>query len=141
MVVETAEPAVGNTAGDGVRHGACGILGGKDGLPHRYTLYSDDQPPRAIRTKETGLVIRPDDVLILESGGGGGWGDAAQRDPAAVASDIENGFVTNEMAARAAAMYPPPKRGRVGWGLCRPIGQTCGAGFRARKTRVSCVGI
>ena len=53
------EPAVGNTAGDGVRHGACGILGGADGLPHRYTLYSDGQPPRAIKTKETGLVIRP----------------------------------------------------------------------------------
>src|SRR5205807_598412 len=31
MVVETAEPAIGNTAGDGVRHGACGILGGGDG--------------------------------------------------------------------------------------------------------------
>jgi N-methylhydantoinase B len=116
MVVETAEPAVGNTAGDGVRHGACGILGGADGLPHRYTLYSDSRPPRAIRTKETGLVIRPDDVLILESGGGGGWGDAAQRDPAAVASDIENGFVTNEMAARAAAMYPPPQAVASGGG-------------------------
>src|SRR6516162_5037517 len=93
MVVETAEPAVGNTAGDGVRHGACGILGGKDGLPHRYTLYSDDQPPRAIRTKETGLVIHPNDVLILESGGGGGSGDPAKRDSAAVADDIENVFV------------------------------------------------
>ena len=46
MVVETAEPATANTAGDGVRHGACGILGGKDGLPHRYTLYSGDAPPR-----------------------------------------------------------------------------------------------
>jgi N-methylhydantoinase B len=107
MVVETAEPAVGNTAGDGVRHGACGILGGKDGLPHRYTLYSDDQPPRAIRTKETGLVIHPDDVLILESGGGGGWGDLAERDPDAIAQDIENGFVT----ARAMAGSPPPPAG------------------------------
>ena len=94
MVVETAEPAIGNTAGDGVRHGACGILGGKDGLPHRYTLYSDNRPPRAIKTKETGLAIHPDDVLILESGGGGGWGDPAERDPAAVASDIENEFVS-----------------------------------------------
>src|SRR6201984_3727779 len=37
MVVETAEPAVGNTAGDGVRHGACGILGGGDGLPPPHT--------------------------------------------------------------------------------------------------------
>jgi N-methylhydantoinase B len=107
MVVETAEPAVGNTAGDGVRHGACGILGGKDGLPHRYTLYSDDQPPRAIRTKETGLVIHPDDVLILESGGGGGWGDLAERDPDAITQDIENGFVT----ARATAGSPPPQAG------------------------------
>ncbi|MBV9203252.1 MAG: hydantoinase B/oxoprolinase family protein [Alphaproteobacteria bacterium] len=94
MVVETAEPAVGNTAGDGVRYGACGILGGKDAVPHRYTLYSEGHAPRAIRTKETGLMIRPDDVLVLESGGGGGWGNPAERNPAAIASDIENGFVT-----------------------------------------------
>ncbi len=67
MVVGTAEPAIGNTAGDGVRHGACGILGGADGLPHRYTLYSEREPPRPIRTKETGIEIRPGDVLILES--------------------------------------------------------------------------
>src|SRR5271163_50405 len=77
MVVETAEPAIANTAGDGVRHGACGILGGADGLPHRYTLYSTGHPPRPIKTKETGLEIRPGDVLILESGGGGGWGNPA----------------------------------------------------------------
>jgi N-methylhydantoinase B len=94
MVVETAEPAVGNTAGDGVRHGACGILGGEDGLPHRYTLYSQGQPPRPIKTKETGISIRPGDVLILESGGGGGWGDPADRNPAAIAADLKNGFVT-----------------------------------------------
>src|SRR6201987_4912202 len=94
MVVETAEPAVGNTAGDGVRYGACGILGGRDGAPHRYTLYSERQPPRAIKTKEVGLVIRPNDVLILESGGGGGWGDPAERDPEAIASDVKNGFGT-----------------------------------------------
>ena len=107
MVIETAEPAVGNTAGDGVHYGACGILGGADGLPHRYTLYSESRPTRAIRTKEVGLMINPNDVLILESGGGGGWGDPAERDPAAVADDIENGFITNETAA----MSPPPLAG------------------------------
>ena len=94
IVVETAEPALANTAGDGVRHGACGIAGGADGAPHRYTLYSEGRPPRPIKTKETGLVIRPGDVLVLESGGGGGWGDPAERDPAAIACDRENGFVT-----------------------------------------------
>ena len=102
MVVETAEPAIGNTAGDGVRHGACGILGGADGLPHRYTLYSDGRPARAIKTKETGLVIRPNDVLVLESGGGGGWGDPGERDPQVVAQDVANGFVTKSATTREA---------------------------------------
>ena len=92
MVVETAEPAVGNTAGEGVRHGACGILGGEDGTTHRYTLHSGNREPRTIKTKETGIEIRPGDRLVLESGGGGGWGDPAKRDPAAIADDIANGF-------------------------------------------------
>jgi N-methylhydantoinase B len=106
MVVETAEPAIGNTAGDGVRYGACGILGGGDGAPHRYTLYSEGQPPRAIKTKEVGLVIHPNDVLVLESGGGGGWGDPTERDLGAVSRDNKNGFVTDA----GFAPHPPASR-------------------------------
>ena len=102
MVVETEEPAIGNTAGDGVRHGACGILGGADGQPHRYMLYSGNQPPRPIKTKETGLVIHPGDWLALESGGGGGWGDPSRRNPAATKDDIANGFVTEKPLSRTA---------------------------------------
>src|SRR5204862_2337847 len=93
MVVETEEPAIGNTAGDGVRHGACSILGGEDGLPHRYTLYSGNQPPRPMKTKETGLVIRPGDRLVLESGGGGGWSNPVKRTAEDQTRDLEYGFV------------------------------------------------
>jgi N-methylhydantoinase B len=114
MVVETPEPAIGNTAGDGVRHGACGILGGADGAPHRYILHSEGRPPRPIRTKEVGIEIRPGDVLVLESGGGGGWGDPARRDPDAGAREIENGFVTE------AAPYPPIA-GAMGPSLSPPV--------------------
>ena len=96
MVVETEEPALANTAGDGVVYGACGILGGEDGAPHRYTLYSGDDEPRAIRTKETGLTIRPGDRLVLESGGGGGWGYSTLRPATDQAGDAEKGFVTAE---------------------------------------------
>ncbi len=113
MVVETAEPAIGNTAGDGVRHGACGILGGADGVPHRYTLHSEARPPRPIKTKETGLEIRPGDVLLLESGGGGGWGDPSARDPAAIAEDVANGFVTGlDLTNCAPSPTLPRLRGR-----------------------------
>jgi N-methylhydantoinase B len=102
MVVETEEPAIGNTAGEGVRHGACGILGGADGMTHRYTLYSGNEEPRAIRTKEVGLTIRPGDRLVLESGGGGGWGDPAQRRDDDRARDVREGFTTES---------PPPQAG------------------------------
>jgi N-methylhydantoinase B len=94
MVVEIEEPALANTAGDGVVHGACGILGGEDGAPHRYVLYSGNREPRAIRTKETGLVIGPGDRLMLESGGGGGWGDPGERGDADKIRDAESGFVS-----------------------------------------------
>ncbi len=101
MVAEIAEPAIGNTAGDGVRHGACGILGGADGLPHHYLLKSKGHRPRALKTKEIGIAIAPGDVFMIESGGGGGWGDPAKRGAAARARDVELGFVTR-VRARAA---------------------------------------
>ena len=77
-----------------MKYGACGMLGGEDGLPHRYVLHSGTGEQRAIlKTKEVGIVIRPGDVFRLESGGGGGWGDPAKRDPAAREQDEINGFV------------------------------------------------
>ena len=36
--VETDGPALANTAGEGIVHGARGMLGGHDGAPHDYTL-------------------------------------------------------------------------------------------------------
>jgi N-methylhydantoinase B len=103
LAVEIKEPALGNTAGDGVRHGACGLLGGADGLPHRYVLRSRGRPARALRTKEVGILIRPGDVLDVRSGGGGGWGDPRRRAPEARARDRENGFATRPPAPRARA--------------------------------------
>jgi N-methylhydantoinase B len=93
MVAEIEEPARANTAGDGVKYGACGILGGKDGLPHQYVLHSEARQQRVLKTKEVGIEVRPHDVFRIQSGGGGGWGDPAKRDPAAHESDAINGFV------------------------------------------------
>jgi N-methylhydantoinase B len=59
LVVETAKPALANTAGDGVRYGACGMLGGQDAPPHRYRLISDGREPRVLKTKETNIPSGP----------------------------------------------------------------------------------
>jgi N-methylhydantoinase B len=100
FTVETAEPARANTAGDGVRYGACGMAGGADGLPHRYRLASNGRT-RAVRTKEVGIAIQPGDTFLVESGGGGGWGDPRKRSPAARAADVQNGFVTRRGRQRS----------------------------------------
>ena len=94
MRIEVGEPALANTAGDGVRHGARGILGGRDGLPHDYRRVSPDGGERILKTKEVGIVIRPGDVLLARSGGGGGYGDPAERDPHAGERDREEGYVS-----------------------------------------------
>jgi len=96
LVVQTAGPAVGNTAGDGVRHGACGMLGGEDGAPHAYRLLSEGSPPRVLKTKEIGIKIQPGDVLEIRSGGGGGWGPAEKRSIEARRKDLQAGMVSGE---------------------------------------------
>lgn len=79
--VETEGQAVANTAGEGVVHGARGILGGQDGAPHAYALLALGQAPRPLRSKEVGVPVPAGAVLHIRSGGGGGWGDPARRDP------------------------------------------------------------
>ena len=92
--VDIEEPAVANTAGDGVRHAPYGLLGGKDGLPHRYRLRSRGRPMRVLKTKEVGVLVRKGDVFLVESSGGGGYGPPAKRAKAARVSDRIKGFVS-----------------------------------------------
>jgi N-methylhydantoinase B len=97
--VDITEPGVANTAGDGVRHASYGILGGQDGLPHRYRLLSRGGT-RLLKTKEVGIPVRPGDVFFVESAGGGGYGPPGRRRPEARAADRANGFVTRGARAR-----------------------------------------
>ena len=90
--VETEEPAVANTAGEGIVHGARGMLGGKDGAPHDYRLLAPDGSERKLRSKEVGIPVPPGSVFHVRSGGGGGYGDPARRDPAAREADRTAGL-------------------------------------------------
>ena len=96
LVFEIEKPALGNTAGEGARHGSCGMLGGEDGKPHHYRLLSAGRPPRVLRTKEVGIEIRPGDCLEVRSAGGGGWGPPEKRSPEARKRDLAQGLVTQE---------------------------------------------
>jgi N-methylhydantoinase B len=91
--VETAGAARANMAGDGIRHGARGMLGGADGAPHDYRLLAPgDAPAVALPSKAVGIAVPAGSVLHVRSGGGGGWGDPARRDPAARDRDAAEGL-------------------------------------------------
>lgn len=89
MHLRVEVPAVAHTAGEGIRHGSAGILGGEDGMPHDYTLVSNGEK-RKLRTKEFGIGIKANDVLDVQSAGGGGWGAPSQRSEFARRRDAED---------------------------------------------------
>jgi N-methylhydantoinase B len=108
--VETTEPARANTAGEGVRYAPYGLLGGGEGLPHRYRLLAGGRM-RVLRTKEVGVPVPPGAVFLVESAGGGGYGDPRLRDPRAHAEDVVNGFVSRTRPGRRGGAAGP-RRGR-----------------------------
>ena len=69
-----------------------GLAGGLPGAPGRLSLLRDGER-RALPSKVGNLRLRRGDVIRLETSGGGGFGDPAQRDPAACAADRANGIV------------------------------------------------
>ena len=93
MVVETAEPAIGNTAGEGVRYGACGILGGEDGTTHRYTLHSGNREPRPSRPRRPASRSAPA-TASSSNPAAAAAGATRKRDPAATARTSRTAFAT-----------------------------------------------
>ena len=74
---------------DRVHNPARGRAGGQDGAPGAVRL--DDGSPFGSKGKQTVPAGRR---LILELPGGGGFGDPAERDPAAAANDLAQGYVS-----------------------------------------------
>ena len=92
MRLRVEAEAVANLAGEGVRHGARGMLGGQDGAPHDYRLLAPGAAPRPLASKETGVAVPAGSVIAVESGGGGGWGDPVKADPAIAVADAQAGL-------------------------------------------------
>ena len=74
------------------------LAGGREAQPNRIVV-NPGSPEEDIHGGGMNQLA-PDDVLVNDTGGGGGWGDPFQRDPAAVARDVRNGFVSVEAASR-----------------------------------------
>ena len=73
------------------------MFGGRDAVGPRVEFQGSrsDGPLKA-----NALPARRGDVMVLETGGGGGYGDPLARDAERVRRDVRNGFVTRAGAER-----------------------------------------
>ena len=69
---------------------------GDERVPSRSTRRFGVASP----TKFTNVVLHRGDELHYRTPGGGGYGDPAERDPARVAEDVREGYVSPQAAER-----------------------------------------
>lgn len=77
-----------------------GIHGGQDGLPNRVTVQEVGQAEVTTfpNGKVDGFRLEAGDVVIVETGGGGGYGDPSMRQAEKVVQDVERGYISAESA-------------------------------------------
>jgi N-methylhydantoinase B len=79
-------------------HPAQGVLGGKPGAAAEIVFSDGTRPHPKSRT-----TIEPGMKLHMRYAGGGGYGPPSQRDPAALAADIRDGYVVDATAYKGDA--------------------------------------
>jgi N-methylhydantoinase B len=70
------------------RYPAEGLFGGKPGSRARFLVNHDPGDPYGLTR------LMPGDEVIMDSAGGGGYGDPLERSPELVESDVRNGYVS-----------------------------------------------
>ena len=80
-----------NLLGDHCKFPPTGMLGGENGKTGRYMLNPDTDAERIMPNKLSNYPIRAGDVISMQTPGGGGYGDPAQRDPKLIERDRREG--------------------------------------------------
>jgi N-methylhydantoinase B len=89
-----------------------GVHGGGTGRPGRALVYKVDAQEPVVLTKTQGFELDMDDIVRVETGGGGGYGPAGERTIELVQRDLDCGYISREGAERDYGMSVDEK-GRV----------------------------
>jgi N-methylhydantoinase B len=95
-----AEHAVLSMRIDSVVNPPWGVAGGLAGGTGRAVVNPDTDHESVLAPLSDGTVLRRGDVLLIETGGGGGHGHPFDRPAEQVAQDIRDGFVSIGVARR-----------------------------------------
>lgn len=84
--------------GEGHRFRPWGFDGGGEGETARLEIVRADGQVRSLPSKVPHMAVKAGDTFVCEGPAGGGYGQAAKRDPAAVAADVADGLITRATA-------------------------------------------
>jgi N-methylhydantoinase B len=103
-----------------------GVGGAGGAAPVKVSVRRDGREIEfATPGKVTGYAIQAGDVVIMQSAGGGGYGDPLARDPERVRRDLQGGYVS-------------PERARAGYGVVlTPGGEVDPAATEAERKRLA----
>jgi N-methylhydantoinase B len=76
------------------------VHGGGAAQPGIVRVYKGGTGEPEVVYKSEHYRLEPGDVVVVETGGGGGYGLAAERPRAEIERDLEYGYVTAEAARR-----------------------------------------
>jgi len=85
--------------GDREYYPPAGVLGGEPGAKHGLIRNLGTAAEENLTLKVVGYPLQDGDTVTILAGGGGGYGDPLDRDPALVAEDVIQGYVTVGHAA------------------------------------------
>jgi len=84
---------------DRVKWPPWGVQGGKEAKPGQITVVKKSGDKEIIY-KSKAYPLEPGDTIIVETGGGGGYGPPLERNPEYIERDLMRGYVSPEAVAR-----------------------------------------
>jgi len=97
-VIRMLDDARVDTRGDRLLRPPPGAAGGEPGRAGGYYRERLDGTREPLGAKATRQPLAAGEALVVETSGGGGYGDPAERDPEAIRRDLADGRVTGEDA-------------------------------------------
>ncbi len=97
-----------NCYSDRFRIAPWGLFGGQEGAPSRFLVERGGETIEL--PSKTNFLLQRGDRLVIETAGGGGFGDPAERPRETVARELEQGLLTSEQAGAYAVAAESPAR-------------------------------